>query len=72
MQGILLHYQFHHQLLTRFFQQFNIANSPLQPYIHKELLYNNHLSVDGSLIESTGFSYSIPEVIVMVMVIMVT
>jgi len=35
----------------------NITNSPLTPYLDPELLYNNPLSVDGTAIESTGFSY---------------
>eukprot|EP00762_Andalucia_godoyi_P004476 ANDGO_08189.mRNA.1 Uncharacterized protein PB2B2.11 len=39
-----------------------IANTPLSPFIDKELLYNNPLSVDGSAIESTGFSYEVPKI----------
>eukprot|EP01132_Coremiostelium_polycephalum_P001167 gene1167-1477_t len=39
-----------------------ILNTPLTPYIDQELLSNNHLSVDGSLIESTGFKYDHPEI----------
>lgn len=38
----------------------NINFTPISPYIDKELLSNNALSVDGSYIESTGFSYSKP------------
>jgi len=34
-----------------------IVNTPLTPYLDQELLYNNHLSIDGSAIESTGFKY---------------
>lgn len=41
-----------------------ILNTPLTPYIDQELLYNNSLSIDGAAIESTGFSYSVPEVTV--------
>jgi len=37
-----------------------IVNTPLTPYIDPELLYNNSLSADGTLIESTGFKYEIP------------
>jgi len=37
-----------------------ITNSPLTPYLDQELLYNNPLSVDGSKIESTGFTYDYP------------
>lgn len=39
-----------------------IENTPLSPYIDKELLYNKHLSVNGTKIESTGFRYEVPEV----------
>lgn len=35
-----------------------IMNTPLTPYIDTELLYNHALSVDGSAIEGTGFSYN--------------
>ncbi|CAH0516470.1 unnamed protein product [Peronospora belbahrii] len=37
-----------------------ITNTPLTPYIDKELLQHNHLYVDGSKIESTGFQYKYP------------
>jgi nucleoside-diphosphate-sugar epimerase len=39
-----------------------ITNTPLTPYLDQELLYNNSLSVDGSKIQSTGFTYDVPEV----------
>eukprot|EP00999_Lentomonas_sp_LEN2_P002748 NODE_619_length_1323_cov_113.327759_g580_i0.p1 GENE.NODE_619_length_1323_cov_113.327759_g580_i0~~NODE_619_length_1323_cov_113.327759_g580_i0.p1 ORF type:complete len:400 (+),score=111.75 NODE_619_length_1323_cov_113.327759_g580_i0:109-1200(+) len=39
-----------------------ITNTPLTPYLDKELLYNNSLSVNGSKIEKTGFTYDHPEV----------
>ncbi|GLD92701.1 hypothetical protein PINS_up001280 [Pythium insidiosum] len=39
-----------------------INNTPLSPYIDKELLQHNHLFIDGSKIESTGFSYAHPTV----------
>jgi nucleoside-diphosphate-sugar epimerase len=39
-----------------------ILNTPLTPYLDQELLYNNSLSVDGSLVESTGFVYDVPKV----------
>jgi len=39
-----------------------INNTPLTPYLDQELLYNNSLSVDGSKIEGTGFTYDHPEV----------
>jgi nucleoside-diphosphate-sugar epimerase len=38
-----------------------IKFTPLSPYIDVELLYNNGLSVDGSLIEGTGFKYDYPQ-----------
>ncbi|EGD81082.1 hypothetical protein PTSG_11027 [Salpingoeca rosetta] len=34
-----------------------ITNTPLSPYLDKELLYNNSLAVDGSKVESLGFEY---------------
>jgi len=40
----------------------NINNSPLTPYLDQELLYNNSLSVDGTAIEATGFSYDKPKI----------
>lgn len=39
-----------------------IKFTPLSPYIDIELLYNNALSVDGSLIEGTGFKYDYPQI----------
>nr|CAG8495393.1 10968_t:CDS:2 [Entrophospora candida]CAG8496025.1 5969_t:CDS:2 [Entrophospora candida] len=40
-----------------------IRNTPLSPYLDKELLYNNSLSVDGKkIVNETGFNYEIPEV----------
>merc|ERR1711879_377261 len=39
-----------------------ILNPPLTPYIDQELLYNNSLSVDGSAVESLGFTYKYPNV----------
>lgn len=41
-----------------------IENTPLSPYLDKELLYNNHLYVDGSKIEKLGFQYTKPNVTV--------
>lgn len=38
-----------------------IVNTPLTPYLDEELLYNNHLSVDGSKITTLGFSYKHPK-----------
>lgn len=38
-----------------------IEVTPISPYLDKELLGNNSLSIDGSAIEKTGFTYSVPE-----------
>ncbi len=43
-------------------QRDGIVNTPLSPYVDKELLYNKHLCVDGSKIEATGFSYQEPRI----------
>jgi len=37
-----------------------IEITPLSPYLDKELLGNNPLTVDGSAIEATGFAYQVP------------
>lgn len=37
-----------------------ISNTPLSPFLDKELLRDNSLSVDGSKIESIGFVYDHP------------
>ena len=42
-------------------KEHNIKFTPLSPYIDKELLSNNNLSIDGSAIEETGFKYEVPE-----------
>jgi len=39
-----------------------IENTPLSPYLDKEILYNNPLAIDGSKIESLGFKYDYPNV----------
>lgn len=39
-----------------------IANTPLTPYIDQELFYNNALSIDGSAIEASGFTYDHPKI----------
>ena len=41
-------------------QKASITTTPLSPYLDKELLYNNSLSIDGSKIEQTGFQYQVP------------
>jgi len=41
-----------------------IVNTPLTPYIDQELLYKNSLCIDGSAVESLGFSYEYPTVTV--------
>jgi hypothetical protein len=40
----------------RMCQDAGISNTPLSPYLDKELLYNNATSVDGTAIEATGFA----------------
>lgn len=40
----------------------NIINTPLNPYLAQELLYHKHLNLDGSKLESTGFTCLVPEV----------
>jgi len=42
-------------------RELGVKNTPLSPYLHKSLLAFNHLSVDGSAIESTGFKYAVVE-----------
>jgi len=39
-----------------------IDYSPLSPFLFKENLSNNSMSIDGSAIEKTGFSYKYPNV----------
>lgn len=39
-----------------------VLNTPLSPYIDKELLTNKNLFLDGSKLIGIGFTYSIPEV----------
>ncbi|RUS73108.1 hypothetical protein EGW08_019130 [Elysia chlorotica] len=41
-------------------QRDGIVNTPLTPFIDQELLYNKHINIDGTRIESTGFTYSHP------------
>ncbi|PRP88665.1 NAD-dependent epimerase/dehydratase family protein [Planoprotostelium fungivorum] len=38
-----------------------ITNTPLTPYLDEELLYSNSLSVDGTKITATGFTYQHPK-----------
>lgn len=47
---------------TLLVQEFGIEGTPLSPYVDVELLRHNHLFVDGSKIEATGFSYEVPTV----------
>jgi hypothetical protein len=47
---------------TELCTRYHVSASPLSPFISQELLSHNHLYVDGSAIESTGFSYDYPEV----------
>jgi hypothetical protein len=41
-------------------KEHGVKNTPLSPYLHKSLLAYNHLSVDGSAFEATGFKYAVP------------
>lgn len=44
-------------------QEHGVLNTPVSPYVDKELLYNRHLAVDGSKIEQcSGFSYKHPRI----------
>lgn len=38
-----------------------IKTTPLSPFLHKQLLGNNSLCVDGGAIEAAGFKYAVPE-----------
>jgi len=38
-----------------------IKQTPLSPFLHKQLLQNNHLSVDGAAIEAAGFKLAVAE-----------
>ena len=38
-----------------------IKNTPLSPFLHKQLIAHNHLAVDGSAIEGAGFKYAVAE-----------
>lgn len=42
-------------------KEYKIANTPLSPYLDKQLLQNNSLCIDGSAIETAGFKYALPE-----------
>nr|XP_022309667.1 uncharacterized protein LOC111115277 isoform X1 [Crassostrea virginica]XP_022309668.1 uncharacterized protein LOC111115277 isoform X2 [Crassostrea virginica]XP_022309669.1 uncharacterized protein LOC111115277 isoform X3 [Crassostrea virginica] len=42
-------------------QRDGIANTPLNPFIDQELLYNKNLALDSAKLKGTGFTYSIPE-----------
>lgn len=38
-----------------------IKNTPLSPFLHRQLLGHNHSCIDGSAIEAIGFKYVVPE-----------
>jgi hypothetical protein len=38
-----------------------LAGTPLTPYLDRELLKDNELSLDGSKLEKMGFKYENPE-----------
>jgi len=41
-------------------KKYNIADTPLTPYLDEELIKDNSISVEGSAIEKLGFSYDYP------------
>jgi hypothetical protein len=41
-------------------REHNILNTPLSPFLHKELLGHNHVNLDGSKLIATGFQYDYP------------
>ena len=44
-------------------QEHNILNTPISPYIDKELLHNKPLFINGSKIsDDTGFAYDHPNI----------
>ena len=42
-------------------KEMGISKTPLSPFLHKQLLQQNHLCIDGSAIEAAGFKYAVPE-----------
>jgi hypothetical protein len=38
-----------------------IKQTPLSPFLHKQLLQNNHLAIDGAAIEAAGFKLAVAE-----------
>lgn len=36
-----------------------IRNTPLSPFLHKQVVAHNHLHVDGGAIEAAGFKYAV-------------
>lgn len=46
-------------------KEHGIKNTPLSPYLNKQILLHNHLNIDGSSLEtSLGFSYLVPKLTV--------
>ncbi len=45
---------------TELLKEHGIAHTPLTPFIDRALLGHNHMYVDGSEIERTGFAYEVP------------
>ncbi|XP_076322769.1 uncharacterized protein LOC143231878 isoform X3 [Tachypleus tridentatus] len=39
-----------------------ISNTPLNPYLYEEFLYDRNLYLDGSKLEDTGFCYEVPNI----------
>ena len=40
----------------------DVSNTPLNPYISKQLLTKHHLSLDGSKLKNTGFTLNNPQI----------
>ncbi|XP_067127456.1 dTDP-glucose 4,6-dehydratase [Centruroides vittatus] len=39
-----------------------ICNTPLNPYLHSELLNDKHLNLNGNKLDATGFVYQVPSI----------
>jgi len=46
---------------SRMTKEAGLDYSPLSPWLDEEAISNNHLSVDGTAIEATGFAYDHPQ-----------
>lgn len=46
---------------TALLKKHGVRNTPLSPFLHRQLLAHNHLCVDGGAVEALGFKYLVPE-----------